>query len=220
MWTAGVASSIVFISLAIVWARRSDAGASARLCKIFGAILLAEIAATHFYVAFVRGTWSFQDSLPLHLCRLSAIIAAVSLLSRHQSIYEWTVYLGIPSGFHSIMTPELTQGRTPWLLFDYYFVHASLIAIPIVTTILNHWRPRKWGWLRMFLAVNCVAVFVFLVNFLVDANYMYLAKKPIAANPFLIGEWPWYIMGLEAAGVIHVLTMHGIFSAALGRQPD
>ena len=26
---------------------------------------------------------------------------------------------------------------------------------------------------------------------------MYLAEKPMVDNPFLIGEWPWYIVGLE-----------------------
>jgi uncharacterized membrane protein YwaF len=32
---------------------------------------------------------------------------------------------------------------------------------------------------------------------------MYLSAKPEVENPFLIGEWPYYILVLEAVALLH-----------------
>jgi len=37
------------------------------------------------------------------------------------------------------------------------------------------------------------------VNWLLGSNYMYIAYRPMVDNPFLIGPWPWYILGAELA---------------------
>lgn len=42
-----------------------------------------------------------------------------------------------------------------------------------------------------------------LINFWLDANYMYLSEKPLAENPFVMGDWPWYILGFELAALLH-----------------
>ena len=49
-----------------------------------------------------------------------------------------------------------------------------------------------------------ILVFVGVANYLLDANYMYLAAKPIAKNPMIVGDWPWYILGFELLGFIHI----------------
>ena len=37
---------------------------------------------------------------------------------------------------------------------------------------------------------------------------MYLAEKPMVDNPFLIGEWPWYIVGLELVLILHIAIIY------------
>ena len=34
---------------------------------------------------------------------------------------------------------------------------------------------------------------------------MYLAEKPLVNNPMVVGEWPWYILGFEILGLVHIL---------------
>ena len=46
---------------------------------------------------------------------------------------------------------------------------------------------------------------------------MNLCIKPIAKNPFLIGEWPWYIIGIELAALLHFFIVYLPF-AYLYRQ--
>jgi uncharacterized membrane protein YwaF len=39
---------------------------------------------------------------------------------------------------------------------------------------------------------------------------MFIAQKPDAQNPFIIGEWPWYIIGLEFAVLLHFAAFYWI----------
>jgi len=41
---------------------------------------------------------------------------------------------------------------------------------------------------------------------------MYLCIKPIANNPLLFGEWPWYFLGIEIAAIIHFFIIYLPFS--------
>ena len=40
---------------------------------------------------------------------------------------------------------------------------------------------------------------------------MYLQNKPHVNNPFLFGDWPWYILVVEFIMIVHVLLIHFIF---------
>ena len=50
--------------------------------------------------------------------------------------------------------------------------------------VLNMW-PRKNAIWRAFLIINVIALAVGIVNWAVDANYMYLASRPIVDNPLI-----------------------------------
>ena len=47
-----------------------------------------------------------------------------------------------------------------------------------------------------------------LVNWMLDANYMYLCKKPIVENPLLIGDWPIYIIFIELFALINFWLLY------------
>jgi uncharacterized membrane protein YwaF len=47
-----------------------------------------------------------------------------------------------------------------------------------------------------------------MLNWLLDANYMYFSQKPIVDNPFLIGEWPWYIFFIDLFAMVHFLLIY------------
>jgi uncharacterized membrane protein YwaF len=72
-------------------------------------------------------------------------------------------------------------------------------------------KLRKNSWLKVWLFTQPVLAFVGIANYLTGGNYMYLSERPIADNPFIMGEWPWYIIGLEFAGLLHFAIVYGIF---------
>ena len=37
-------------------------------------------------------------------------------------------------------------------------------------------------------------------------------KPPEAENPFIIGKWPYYIIGLQVVGFIHIILIYYVFN--------
>ena len=59
--------------------------------------------------------------------------------------------------------------------------------------------------------VQILFVIIGIANWVFGANYMYLSNAPIVNNPLIIGEWPWYILFFEIAGLLHVLVLYFCF---------
>lgn len=155
-----------------------------------------------------KGIWTPQDSLPFHLCRLMLFNTIILLFTRNQIAFELLLFIGMVGGFHSLMTPELTHGSDLVLLIDYFLVHGGLVAAPLYCIFVLGMRPRKMAWLKSFFYLQFFVVSVAIIDYLLGANYMYLAVKPEVNNPFLIGDWPYYIIGLEMATLLHAFLVH------------
>ena len=106
------------------------------------------------------------------------------------------------------MTPEFTSGKGSLLFYEYYLSHGGIILSAIYLTWILGMRPRKGSWLKVFLWSQLLIPIISCINWVLNANYMYLCIKPIAKNPFLIGEWPWYIIGIELVALLHFFIVY------------
>lgn len=212
LWWVGLLSSAFSITILLSLFKHPLQVYQTNFMKGLSIALIISWFYGHYNALYVTENWSLQYNLPLHLCRISIIIGVIALWKSKQWMYEWLLFLSIPSGFHSLMTPEFTQGTSNYLIFDYYFVHASLIFIPLFLTLNRGMCPRRDAWKRAFLYVQIPIILIFPLNFYLGSNYMYLAEKPMAENPFLIGEWPWYIIGLEFVLILHIGIIYLFFA--------
>ena len=55
--------------------------------------------------------------------------------------------------------------------------------------------------IRDRLITNLLVIFISLVNYLLDSNYMFLRVRPNSASPFLMGDWPIYIIMVQVYSV-------------------
>ncbi|MEI6352353.1 MAG: TIGR02206 family membrane protein [Candidatus Nomurabacteria bacterium] len=179
--------------------------------KYFGYLILIQILFTQIYLFYVHQTWSFENSLPLSLCRASIIFAALALINKKIFFVEWSVYLGISGGIQSILTPDLSFGNTSYIIFDYYFVHGLLLFVPIFLIYIYKFKLEKFSSLKAILYGNIMMLIVFPLNYIFNSNYMYLKIKPTVSNPLLFGGWPWYIFGFEIVGIVSILIMDCVF---------
>ena len=92
------------------------------------------------------GEWTVHDFLPLQLCTISFFICILVLFIKKQWLYEWAILVALPSGLHSILTPELSMGLSNWYLFEYYFVHIFLMVVPLYLTLAVGMRLRVASW--------------------------------------------------------------------------
>lgn len=177
-----------------------------------GLILLGCVLAIHPVLAN-NHRWNLQNSLPLHLCGITSILAGFAILFPSQMLYECVLYWGITGGFHSILTPELTEGDEGFLLPQYFIAHGGMIYAALFLTFILNYRPKENSWWKILITTNILAVIIGMINYFLDANYMYLCQPPTANNPLVMGKWPWYILVFEAAGMAHFGLIYFIFKS-------
>ncbi len=207
IWWIGIVSSALFIFLSIRLLKNKSAIVKSNFARGLSVAFILTYLISNT-IAIYSGWWNLQDNLPLHLCRISFFISMVVLFTRKQWMYEWVLFLAIPSGIHSMLTPEMTKGISTWFYFDYYFVHAGLILVPLYLTIVMGMKSRADAWWKTILRLQIPVAIILPLNFLLESNYIYLRRKPLVDNPFLIGEWPIYIVLLELIMLVHVFVIH------------
>ena len=173
------------------------------------------------------GTWTLQESLPLHLCNLGLFVAAITLVivgwrpppaaptgavSLLQRLFELTYFWAIGGTSQAILTPDV-EGRFPAFSCVRYFVeHGGLLAAVFVLLLGLRMRPVRGAVLRAWVTTMLLAVVVFAINVALDANYMYLLGPP--KNPTLydaFGPWPWALITLVVVGTLIFLLCYAPF---------
>jgi len=212
-----------FISSLIFYLKKCSSIFIKKFNKILAIIFLADFFIFHIYTV-LDGTWLLTESLPFHLCSLMWFNSIYLLIYKKQWSFELMLFIGMPAAFHSLLTPQLNHGDTIFYVFDFFFSHGWLFAISFYCIFVLNMRPRLSSWWYSFLRLQDIILLVFIVNFLVNlylfgyvlppfesfetSNYMYLLSPPIAENPFVLGPWPNYMLGLLFATFLHSLIIY------------
>ena len=106
------------------------------------------------------------------------------------------------------MTPEFTLGKEGFLFYEYYISHGGILLSALYCTFVLSFKPRLGSWWKVFFLSQVLILIIGVSNWLLDANYMYFSQKPIVDNPFLIGEWPWYIFFIDLFAMVHFFLIY------------
>ena len=207
LWWAGLCAPIVLITMIIVIGKRSNEATRLWIEKFTGVGLLGTAILIHPYL-IATGNWEVSHSLPLHICHITGLLSGIALFWRNQRVYEVLLFFGVPGGIHSILTPELPHGLDTVFVLEYFISHGGIILVPLYLTWVRGMRPGKGSWWQVFLGAQLLLPFIFLANWLSGGNYWYVSRKPLVENPFLIGDWPWYIFVVLAVGLVHFLIVY------------
>ena len=164
------------------------------------------------YYTYKSGFWNLKQNLPVHLCSISYFMCVALLLNYKQWLAECLYYWGLAGGIHSLLTPEFTVGMDGYNFYAYFIDYGGLLMVIAYMILHLNFRPRPRSWIWVLGYTQVVAIGVGIVNYIVGANYMYLSHKPEVNNPFVIGEWPYYILVLEAVAVLHFWVFYLPFS--------
>ena len=217
LWWQTNLITIGIIVLLLLLGRRLNPKNKEVLARIIAAVLIYRTVGIHFYWDHL-GTWTIESSLPLHLCGLSAILSGIVIFWRNQMAYEFLFYWGLPGAFHALLTPEFTHGTGGFLTIEYYLSHGGILLSAIYLTWILGMRPRQGSWWKIFLWSQLLVPTIGSINWILDANYMYICAKPIADNPLLFGEWPWYFLGIELVAILHYSIIYIPFAIHRGKD--
>jgi len=76
-------------------------------------------------------------------------------------------------------------------------------------TAVEGFRPTWKSFGRIIIGMNIYLVIVFFINQVIGSNYMFVAHKPETASLLDVPPaWPWYILWLEAIGLLTCLILY------------
>lgn len=154
----------------------------------------------------VNGIWNVAYSLPLHLCTFSVPLSALMLVTRNYRLYEVLYFWGFAGGTQALLTPDLTASGYNFPHFVYWIFwtsHGVVLWAVVFATAAWAYRPTAQSILRVAVITNLFVLVVAPVNWLTGGNYLYIARKPEFPSLLdYLGPWPWYILPLQALGLL------------------
>ena len=198
-----------------------EVGKDRALKQLGGVLLLLQVGYQGWMLFDETFDWTIHRSLPLHFCGINIWLVALNCFWRNPTVYLFTAFMGTIGGAHAILTPQLTVGDDMPILIHYYINHASLVVVPLIMTFKYGMRFPKWGWMFGYAMAAGLSIVMIGINQLLNtccpaevlANYMYMTEPPKADNPFVFRElgWPWYILPLHAALILHLIVLNALY---------
>ena len=161
--------------------------------------------------------WTIQTMLPLHICSLMVWLSGVMLVTRSYRLYECCYFLGIGAGLQALATPDLgIYGFPHFRYFQTLLSHGLIVTAPIYMTVVEGFRPSWNSMGKAILWMNVYALVIYFVNGAIGSNYLMVNGKPDVPSLLnLLPSWPWYILWMEAIGL---LTFGLLFTPFMGRN--
>lgn len=165
------------------------------------AVVLNEVIYWAWALSRVSGREFLQHNLPLHICGAGVFLAAAVMFTRNQFLYEVLYFWALAGTVQAAVTPDLAAAFPEYRFFQYFIAHGGVIACAAFATWGMGMRPGKGSvWRAYFFTVACTAA-VGAIDWLLDANYMFLCEPAGGASPFFFLPWPWYIAVIAAVGL-------------------
>jgi hypothetical integral membrane protein (TIGR02206 family) len=209
-WFTGIFSVFLLSILIIQVAIRVPPDKRKILSIALGVLLISRELWKNWYI-YELGIWEFKTALPLHLCGISALMAGAMLFKTKQKGFEFLALMSFSGALHALLTPQLNHGAATPQIIEYYIGHGGVMLVPFYLIIVDGYRIKKGSWKNVFLHCQILLLCVGMINFILEANYMYLCAPPVVNNPLIIGSWPWYLLGLEVFGLVHILLLYFLF---------
>lgn len=154
-------------------------------------------------VAAGNGTWQLAEHLPLHLCSFALLLSVFALATRRQFAFELAYFWALVGATQALLTPDASRWAMGELdAFWNFLSHGVVILNVLWLVFVEGTRVRRGAWLRVFAATNAVALAVGVIDWISGYNYLFLREKPGVDNPFLVGEWPVYLLVLQGVAFL------------------
>jgi hypothetical integral membrane protein (TIGR02206 family) len=196
---------LVLASLAILiaWgARRWSGTTRIRLGRALAFLLLTYALIVYAQKAVNEGLHG-STSLPMQLCDWVLIACLVTLFRPNLLAAEIAYFWGLAGTLQAIVTPDITQGFPSWRFVQFFWGHGVTVLSIVYIVAAQDFRPRPHSVFRMMVALNIYGLAALSLDLAFGWNYGYMLHKPPEASLFdYMGPWPWYLLAIEAFGIV------------------
>ena len=182
--------------------------------RILFVMITASMALTEVLL-LVQGRW--REAIPLHLCSLSGIAAAVLAAYPRDELLDFLWYLGIPGAALALLFPAPASSIFQKLFnISYYMTHVLILIIPLCRMIAGM-RPCGGKTFVMMFVLLGIAAVAYGVNRLLGTDFLFLMAPPEGTPLEIVFKlgYPLYLMALFALMLL-CLMMMDIFAKSIG----
>ena len=169
------------------------------------AFIMISLDLSEDLVRVYTGFYSIRKDLPLQLCSIGVYLAAFTLVSRKKIFFDLIFYWGFVGATNAILTPDGNLFELRIFFFYSQAYHAALIFAVLWLMIKYDMRMRYGSILKVVISTNIIVGLLSILNYALDSNYMFLRQIPDSVSPFLMGEWPVYIIMVQVFSIILVV---------------
>jgi hypothetical integral membrane protein (TIGR02206 family) len=204
-WTAVGIAAVAATAACLVTRRRGPHSASAVWIGRGICLLLAVDGAIFVLRPVFGADWTTRGSLPLDLCDVALVVAAVTCWHPGWQLgVELTYFWGLAGTLQAVLTPDLSSSYPHVEFFQFVVAHLGILLAVTYLVLGLGCAPRRGAVMRVFTITLAYTAAIAVVDVVTGGNYMYLRRRPAESSLLsVLGPWPWYILG--AAGVALVL---------------
>ena len=141
-------------------------------------VWLAALTAFQIILVPLQGASILQNALPFHLCSFTVMLTVPMLWFRHDGLFQFCWYVGMPAALTALLFPAV--GYSPWpelARWLFLTIHATITFAPLMMYATGS-RPRREGVWSTLIIANVMLVGALIMNGTFGANYMFLSAAP------------------------------------------
>ena len=206
----GIISTVLCIAVAWVYSN-SSFNAKKIILETIGYLVVFNEIAFQFSMLYY-GSWSYSTSLPLEMCYISALMIPVYNKFRDLRILKsWFFFAGFGGSLFAFINTNLSEMDQVYISIHYFFAHGLVIFV-MLSIVIDGYRPLWSDYFDAIKWTSLLVIFIFMVNYLIDSNYMFTFKKPEGVNfTVLMPGWPYYFLIMLSIGLVFYTLMMLIF---------
>ena len=218
---AALVCTAAVAALLVAGARRRGDTWAVPIGRGLAAVILGGYLCEHLTYA-LRGEWTAQVNLPLHLTDVVTVVSIAALWRPQCALLVELVYFwALSASLQAVLTPDLGQRFPDVLFFTYFVTHSGAVAAACLLVLGSRRTPRPGSVWRTYAITLAVTVAAALATVVTGGNYMFLRRKPAHGSLLdLMGPWPVYILAAAALGLLIFLALAACARRVTPRSPS
>lgn len=143
----------------------------------------------------IVGEFTIQGDLPLHLCRLIAILAPFVMYFKWRmwsGIFYFWIFIGT---LGANLLPDLNDGFPSLEYFLFWLLHSVLVILPFYLVFVYRIKIQLKDLIITFVATNIFLCICWMLNLSIGSNYFYTMEKPNTGGLLdFLGEYPFFLL--------------------------
>lgn len=150
---------------------------------------------------FLPENFRVEESLPLHVCDVLAIVSVIALWSGNVKARTFIYFCALPLATQAIITPTGEQNPLLFRFWLFWMLHACIILSSIYDLVVRKYRPAFKSYLFIIFCDILYILLILPINIFFNFNYGFIGNSspdtPTMVDVF--GAWPIRILWMLLA---------------------